>query len=82
MPELRQDPTTKEWVIIARERAKRPDQFRELAVTSATERKRPNCPFCPGNEQLTPDKVFTLRNAGGKGQFGWRVVLSQISLRP
>lgn len=73
MPELRQDPTTKEWVIIATERAKRPDQFRELAVTSAIERKRSSCPFCPGNEQLTSDEVFALRNAGGKGQFGWRV---------
>lgn len=74
MPELRQDPTTKEWVIIARERAKRPDQFRELPAASAVERKgSPTCPFCPGNEHLTPGEVFALRNAGGKGQFGWRV---------
>ena len=74
MPELRQDPTTKEWVIIARERAKRPDQFRDLSPAADVERTRsPACPFCPGNEQLTPGEVFALRDAGGKGQFGWRV---------
>jgi len=27
MPQLRQDPTTKEWVIIAAERSKRPHDF-------------------------------------------------------
>ena len=33
MPQLRQDPTTKEWVIIAAERAKRPDNFRKIKPT-------------------------------------------------
>lgn len=32
MPELRQDPSTKEWVSIAVERAKRPEQFRERSA--------------------------------------------------
>ncbi|MFC1713183.1 hypothetical protein ACFL6S_05920 [Candidatus Poribacteria bacterium] len=27
MPDLRQDPATKQWVIIATERAKRPEDF-------------------------------------------------------
>ena len=74
MSELRQDPTTKEWVVIAVERAKRPDQFRERAPTEP----RPNsderlCPFCPDNELLTPDEVFALRDYGAKNQPGWRV---------
>ena len=74
MPELRQDPTTKEWVVIAVERAKRPDQFRERAPTEP----RPDsgerlCPFCPDNELLTPDEVFALRDYGDKNQPGWRV---------
>lgn len=74
MPELRQDPATKEWVIIARERAKRPDQFRESRDRVSVEKAHKSvCPFCPGNEQLTPGEVFALRNSGGKGQFGWRV---------
>jgi UDPglucose--hexose-1-phosphate uridylyltransferase len=28
MPELRKDPVTREWVIIATERSKRPEDFR------------------------------------------------------
>lgn len=74
MPELRQDPTTKEWVVIAVERAKRPDQFRkrEAGDTSPTREER-LCPFCPGNELLTPEELFALRDSGGKDQPGWRV---------
>ncbi len=61
MSEIRQDPTTKEWVIIAPERAKRPQQKpikkRETEVPSWDA----SCPFCPGNESQTPDEVFRLR---------------------
>ncbi|MBI2481387.1 MAG: DUF4921 family protein [Planctomycetia bacterium] len=49
MPELRQDPLSGRWVIIAENRAARPDQF---AVTNAT--GVDVCPFCPGHEDLTP----------------------------
>lgn len=74
MPELRQDPTTKEWVAIAIERAKRPDEFRKRAETEtpATGEER-LCPFCPGNETLTPEEVFGLRDSGNKNESGWRV---------
>lgn len=74
MPEMRQDPTTKEWVVIASERAKRPDQFRKQegieARTRAGERL---CVFCPGNELLTPEEVFALRDSGNRNEPGWRV---------
>lgn len=74
MPELRQDPTTKEWVVIAVERAKRPDQFRTRTQTEdVPARDARLCPFCPDNELLTPDEVFALRNYGDKNQPGWRV---------
>lgn len=72
MPELRQDPSTKEWVIIATERARRPDQFREVETTAHVNDAQ-RCPFCPGNEQLTPGEVFSLRDSGGNGEPGWRV---------
>ena len=61
MPEFRQNRATKEWIIIARERAKRPDQFK-----SRRDRKKvvprfdPECPFCPGSESKTPSEVFSL----------------------
>jgi UDPglucose--hexose-1-phosphate uridylyltransferase len=54
MPELRQNMVTKEWVIIASERAKRPDQFasKKQATTETGPFYDPTCPFCPGNEEL------------------------------
>lgn len=74
MPELRQDPTTKEWVVIASERAKRPDQFRKRERTEApATTKEQLCVFCPGNELLTPDEIFALRDSGNKNEPGWRV---------
>ena len=74
MPELRQDPTTKEWVVIASERAKRPDQFRLHAASEHSPRaQNHNCPFCAGNEFLTPPEVFALRDSGSANEPGWRV---------
>jgi UDPglucose--hexose-1-phosphate uridylyltransferase len=70
MSELRQDPTTHDWVIIAKDRAKRPDQFKsrpkpqkELEAYSA------ECPFCPGNENFTPSDVDTVMGEEG----GWKL---------
>jgi UDPglucose--hexose-1-phosphate uridylyltransferase len=54
MPELRQNIITREWVIIAKERAKRPH---ELVAPASPPRvlpqHDPHCPFCPGNETET-----------------------------
>jgi UDPglucose--hexose-1-phosphate uridylyltransferase len=60
VPELRQDPTTKDWVVIARERAKRPEQFKRSPSPPAE--APANCPFCPGNEHLTPPTIAELRD--------------------
>lgn len=74
MPELRQDRTTKEWVAIAIERAKRPDQFRERETNESSHPQEGRlCPFCPGNELLTPEEIFALRDSGRKNESGWRV---------
>jgi len=57
--EIRQDPTTKEWVIIASERRKRPSDF----VHQVPRPEKPpfvsSCPFCPGNESMTPPAVLS-----------------------
>ena len=56
MSELRQDPTTFDWVIIAEERAKRPHEFkRKWATKHSLPAFSENCPFCPGNEGRTPE---------------------------
>jgi len=51
--ELRQNLATKEWVIIAVERAKRPHEFVDAGRKSCGEGPawEPHCPFCPGNEE-------------------------------
>ncbi|MBI1897176.1 MAG: galactose-1-phosphate uridylyltransferase [Acidobacteria bacterium] len=70
MPELRKDPITGRWVIIATERAKRPSDFAREAVVS---RNGHFCPFCPGNELKTPPEILAYRNGGGANQPGWQV---------
>jgi len=66
MPEIRKDPVFGRWVIIASERALRPNEFRTApgAVHS--------CPFCAGNEKLTPPTIYKLPDA--KGSWRLRVV--------
>jgi len=66
--ELRRDPVTGHWVIIAAERARRPGAFlREPVERQAAEQ----CPFCPGHERETPGEVLSYRNAGTTNETGW-----------
>ncbi|MFZ0734775.1 MAG: galactose-1-phosphate uridylyltransferase [Candidatus Sulfotelmatobacter sp.] len=60
MPELRQDFFTKEWVIIATERAKRPEELVTHRPAQPTPAFLETCPFCPGNEGKTPPEVLRL----------------------
>jgi UDPglucose--hexose-1-phosphate uridylyltransferase len=57
MSTLRQDPTTNEWVILAPRRSLRPGS---VQVPSRPELPDldPGCPFCPGNEHLTPPDIL------------------------
>ncbi|HOJ70259.1 MAG TPA: galactose-1-phosphate uridylyltransferase [Syntrophorhabdaceae bacterium] len=64
MPEIRLNTITGDWVIIATERAKRPEDFscqkEKRELPSYSER----CPFCPGNESMTPDETFRIAKNG------------------
>jgi UDPglucose--hexose-1-phosphate uridylyltransferase len=73
MPELRQDPTTREWVIIAPERAGRPDQFRSTAIRPKQPVFDPACPFCPGNETTAPTEVLVRPSLAADSQAEWQV---------
>lgn len=75
MPEFRRDPITGKWVIVATERAKRPENFSDKHKQEARkERSRPDCPFCVGNETLTPPEVHCIRTEGtGPDSPGWCV---------
>jgi UDPglucose--hexose-1-phosphate uridylyltransferase len=46
---IRQDPTTKAWVIIATDRAMRPHDFQQVSEPRAFVPRDESCPFCPGN---------------------------------
>ena len=58
MSEIRQNPITKDWTIIASERMRRPDEFREPPSHLHLGEYRPDCPFCPGNEKMTPEAIL------------------------
>jgi UDPglucose--hexose-1-phosphate uridylyltransferase len=82
MSEIRQDPTTEEWVIFARIRANRPDDLvrrqskPELPVIS------PSCPFCPGNESQTPPEILSYSDRE-TGRWSLRVIENKFpALKP
>jgi UDPglucose--hexose-1-phosphate uridylyltransferase len=58
MPELRQNFFTKEWVIIATDRAKRPEELATHRSAQPVPSFVDTCPFCPGNESKTPPEVM------------------------
>jgi UDPglucose--hexose-1-phosphate uridylyltransferase len=58
MAELRQNFFTKEWVIIATERAKRPEELATHRAVQPVPAFVETCPFCPGNESKTPPEVM------------------------
>jgi len=49
LPEFRQNIATKDWVIIATERAERPHYFAKKKEIVEISPYNENCPFCPGN---------------------------------
>jgi UDPglucose--hexose-1-phosphate uridylyltransferase len=59
MPEIRQNIATREWVIIATERARRPEEFVQEPKERAEDRPAfvATCPFCPGNEELDLERL-------------------------
>jgi len=70
MPELRKDPVLGRWVIIAKERAKRPSDLR----VEPQQRTSGFCPFDEGNEEKTPPEIAAYRPDGGQPNGpGWTV---------
>jgi UDPglucose--hexose-1-phosphate uridylyltransferase len=73
MPELRTDWLTARSVLIAENRALRPNEFADDAPDSAEQNASQSdtvsanqvCPFCVGNESRTPPAVYEKRDAHG-----------------
>jgi UDPglucose--hexose-1-phosphate uridylyltransferase len=69
LPELRKDPVTGRWVIIATDRAKRPSDFVREKVEI---RGSGFCPFCYNNESKTPPEIMAYRADGSaRDTPGW-----------
>jgi len=68
MPEIRLNLVARAWVIIAKEKAKKPEDF----IVSKVKRRYPElqekCPFCPGNESKTPVEILRIHD-----EKGWRI---------
>ncbi len=63
MPELRRDPIVGRWVIISTERSGRPQ---DLIVPCPPVASNALCPFCPGQERLTPREILAYRAFGSE----------------
>jgi len=73
-PELRRDPVTGRWALVAPERARRPITLSGHEPHGRTNGERTPCPFCAGQEHDTPNEVFAYRPAGtAPNGPGWRL---------
>lgn len=59
--EVRKDYLLNRWVVIAKERKKRPTDF----VKNNEKSNKGTCPLCPGNEHKTPPAVLTYSSSNG-----------------
>jgi UDPglucose--hexose-1-phosphate uridylyltransferase len=59
MPDLRRDPIVGRWVIISTERNGRPHDFAQMQPIRPISASL--CPFCPGQERLTPKEIMAYR---------------------
>ncbi len=74
MSELRLNRATKEWIIIATDRAKRPHQFKVKSEKKKLPPFDAGCPFCPGNEDHTPPEIYAERSKNSPPNSpGWSV---------
>ena len=60
MAELRTDPLTGRSVVIASNRAGRPNEFRPSRPRDPSPSYHADCPFCAGNEHQTPESLLTV----------------------
>ncbi len=73
MPELRYNRLNDTWVIISKERAKRPHDY-PLKTEDKKKENKENCPFEPGNEHMTPPEVYAIREPESEPNSpNWRV---------
>ena len=60
MPQLRKDPITSRWVIVNVENPSPADFFKDPPNLKSSK----TCPFCAGNESMTPSEIFSIPRKG------------------
>ncbi len=71
MTELRRDPIVGRWIIVNTDNPKKPDDF-EVVPQHYDDAE--NCPFCYGNEKMTPPEIQAFRDYGSvANNRGWQV---------
>lgn len=77
MSEIRENPLTGEWVVIAPERAKRGWNTAPRATPAEIPPFLATCPFCPGNEELSEERF---RMLGDDENWAVRSVVNKFSV--
>jgi len=71
MAELRRDPIVGRWVIVDTDHPNKPEDFEHEPLPK---KSGGVCPFCYGNEGLTPNEIDSFRNPGtAPNTPGWQV---------
>jgi len=73
MAELRREPVARRWVVITTTEAKGPKDYLVFKKPYRELEPIEPCPFCPGNEALTPEQILAIEE-GEKGKWAVRVV--------
>lgn len=67
MAQLRRDPITRMWVVITNDHPKGPSDYLPFKPPYQFPEPKGPCPFCPGNESLTPPEIYSIKKESGKG---------------
>ena len=66
MAELRREPITRMWVVVTTDHPKGPSDYLSFKPPYRLQEPEGPCPFCPGNEGMTPGETFSISRDGGK----------------
>lgn len=69
MNELRRDPVTGRWIIVFLDKVPKASDFK----VEPHKKKKENCPFCWGNESMTPPEIIAHRKSGPANSPSWTV---------
>jgi len=69
MNELRRDPITSRWIITGLDKIPFSKDFKVEPI----QKKKDGCPFCYGNEAMTPPEIIAHRKSGPANSPGWTV---------